>query len=363
MAAGYHLKDILGILMSLSNDPHPTVHFWAINSISKVAEAAGLTFSSHVSGLLGMAAQLYCSDTHNEETNSLVSSNMECDSPCTVAIVHMIDSLIHVLGPDLRHMAKVREMILMVLRELQAEKEPATEIEAMRSYNHVALYAASFLDFSWYVKRLQLWLRSSIFSAREVAIDGLYSLTKRSTKDVFSVANPGLDVSLWLALNDEPDNRMIRSIVINWLEETAANDPTQWVDNCQNVLTMTVTRQNDQSNNAATSTSKPMDLQDEEVAGFATATNEDKEDNADFKTKKLLRWQVRTIAMNMLNNLLASLTNGIATHETLRLKQKLQEKVGEIIRLAFSASTSGNVALRLCGLNTINSVLMVGVPT
>ena len=363
MAAGYHLKEILGILMSLSNDPHPMVHFWAIDSISKVAEAAGLAFSSHVRGLLGMAAQLYFSDNHNEETNSLASSNMECDLPCTVALAHMIDSLIHVLGPDLQDMSKVREMILMLLQEFQAERESATEVEAVKSYNHMALYAISYLDFSWYVKRLQHWLRSDDFSAREVAIDGIYNLTKRSTRDVFMAADAGLEVCLWMAMNDDPDNQMIRSIIINWLEETAAKNPNQWVNNCQRVLTMTVVRQDDQSGNAVTSTSKSVDLQDEEVAGFAASSNAEQGDNAEFKTKKLLRWQVRTIAMDMLNNLLASLTNDTATVEAVALRQKLQEKVGEIIRLAFSASTSGNVALRLCGLHTINHVLTVSFLT
>jgi len=46
MAAGFHLKNILGILMSLGNDPHPVVHFWAIDALSRVADSAGLSFSS-----------------------------------------------------------------------------------------------------------------------------------------------------------------------------------------------------------------------------------------------------------------------------------------------------------------------------
>ena len=359
MAAGYHLKDILGILMSLSNDPHPTVHFWAVDSISKVAESAGLTFSSHVSLLLGMAARLYLSDTHNEETNSLASSNLECDLPCTTALARMIDSLIHVLGPDLQDMSKVQEMILMLLQELQEESEPATETEAVKSYNHIALYAIGLLDFPWYVRRLQHWLRSDNSRARDIAIDGLYNLTKRNAQNVFLAADKGFEDCLWMVLNDEPDNQMVRSIIINWLEDTASNNPTQWVDNCQNVLTMTVVHQNDSFGNPDMSASKPIDLQDEEVAGFAVSSNTEKGDSPDFKAKQLLRWQVRTFAMGMLNDLLASLTDNSAPSEALVLRQKLQDKVGEIIRLAFSASTSGNTALRLCGLNTINYVLAV----
>lgn len=361
MAAGYHLKDILGILMSLSNDPHPTVHFWAIDSISKVAEAAGLTFSSHVSLLLGMAARLYLSDTHNEETDTLASSNLECDLPCTKALAHMIDSLINVIGPDLQDMSKVQEMILMLLQELQKESEPATETEAVKSYNHIALYAIGLLDFPWYVRRLQHWLRSDNSIARDIAIDGLYNLTKRNSRNVFSAAEKGFEDCLWMVLNDEPGNQMTRSIIKNWLEETASNNPTQWVDNCQKVLSMTVVHQKDPSSNPDAPTSKTIDLQDEEVAGFAVSSNTEKEDSPDFKAKQLLRWQVRTFAMGMLNDLFASLGNSSAMSEALILRQKLQDKVGEIIRLAFSASTSGNIALRLCGLNTINYVLMVSL--
>ena len=359
MAAGYHLKDILGILMSLSNDPHPTVHYWAIDSISKVAEAAGLTFSSHVSVLLGMAARLYLSDTHNEETNSLASSNLECDLPCTTALAHMIDSLIHVLGPDLQDMSKVQEMILMLLQEFQEESEPETEIGAVKSYNHIALYAISLVNFPWYVRRLQHWLRSDNSRARDIAIGGLYDLTKRNVQDVFSAAEAGFEDSLWMVLNDEPDNQMIRSIIKNSLEDIASNNPTQWVDNCQKVLAMTVMHRKDPSGNPDRSTSKTVDLEDEEVAGFAVSSNTEKEESPDFKAKQLLRWQVRTFAMGMLNDLLASFTDNSAKSEALILRQRLQDKVGEIIRLAFSASTSGNIALRLCGLNTINYVLTV----
>ncbi|KAB8291869.1 hypothetical protein EYC80_006649 [Monilinia laxa] len=58
MAAGFHLKTILGILMSLCNDPHPTVHIWALESLSRVADSAGLTFSGYVASTLGMLCQL-----------------------------------------------------------------------------------------------------------------------------------------------------------------------------------------------------------------------------------------------------------------------------------------------------------------
>jgi hypothetical protein len=38
MAAGYHLKTILGILMSLCNDPHPMVHYWALEALTLASD-------------------------------------------------------------------------------------------------------------------------------------------------------------------------------------------------------------------------------------------------------------------------------------------------------------------------------------
>ena len=102
MAAGFHLKNILGILTSLASDPHPTVHFWALDALSRVSDSAGLAFSGYVSSTLGMLAQLYVAESHGEETNSLASSNIEVDLPTLTVLARCINSVINVLGPDLR---------------------------------------------------------------------------------------------------------------------------------------------------------------------------------------------------------------------------------------------------------------------
>ncbi len=46
MAAGFHLKTIVGVLLSLCNDPHPTVHFWAMQALIKVADSAAAALCS-----------------------------------------------------------------------------------------------------------------------------------------------------------------------------------------------------------------------------------------------------------------------------------------------------------------------------
>src|ERR1700694_1943884 len=53
MAAGLHLRTVLGLILSLASDPHPTVHFWAFEALQKTIDSSGLSFSSHVPTSLG----------------------------------------------------------------------------------------------------------------------------------------------------------------------------------------------------------------------------------------------------------------------------------------------------------------------
>lgn len=48
LAAGPLLKTTVNVLMSLSNDPHPVVHFWALNALARVINAASLAYAPFV---------------------------------------------------------------------------------------------------------------------------------------------------------------------------------------------------------------------------------------------------------------------------------------------------------------------------
>src|SRR3954463_3099021 len=64
MAAGSHLKTIVGILLSLCSDPHPVVYSWALDALATTVGSAGLTFSGYVSSALSLVAKLYMAETH-----------------------------------------------------------------------------------------------------------------------------------------------------------------------------------------------------------------------------------------------------------------------------------------------------------
>ncbi|KAF2204363.1 ARM repeat-containing protein [Delitschia confertaspora ATCC 74209] len=361
MAAGYHLKNILGILMSLSNDPHPTVHFWALDSLSRVADSAGLTFSGYVSSTLGMLAQLYAADTHNSESSSLASSNIEVDLPTPAVVTHCIDSAINVLGPDLQDMAKARDMIMTLIDLFKTEAEDLVVLEGLQCQEHLSLYAPGHMVFSDYVKYLQKALESSSAQIRDVAIDGLHNLMRRNTNEVLQAAEPGLEDQLWLVFDRVPKQEVIRNIIRNWLHQTGMTDAAAWVQRCQTVLTRTKRLPETEKADASGKAQGVPDLQDEEVAGFAAASTTRGEEAGPVvqTSQELLKWQVRTFAMDCLSELLGMVSREASSREDAPSALALQQRVADVVRIAFSASTAGVIQLRIQGLRIIDQVLKI----
>ena len=360
MAAGFHLKNILGIIMSLGNDPHPVVHFWAIDSLSRVADSAGLSFSSYVTSTLGMLAQLYAADTHNDESASLASSNIEIDLPSPAVIARCVDSTINVLGPDLQDVAKARDLIMTLVGLFQGESDELVVIESLRGQEHISLYAPGHMNFSTYVKQLQRSVESSSEQIRDMAIDGLHNLMRRNTEEVIRAGDPGLEDQLWHVLDRESEHEVVRNIIRNWLHQTGLSDTATWVQRCHAVLTKTKKVASQEVIEAKSKGGAP-DLQDEEVAGFAAAANAPGADSGDATqvSQELLKWQVRTFGMDCLSELVAMVSKEAAFREESPCVMALQQRVADVVRIAFSASTAGVVQLRIQGLKIIDQVLKV----
>lgn len=361
MAAGLHLKTIVGVLMSLCSDPHPVVHFWALGGLERVANSAGLTFSPFVSSSLGMLAQLYNADTHNEEAAALATSNIEMSFLTPVVISRCVDSLINVLGPDLQDIAKTRNLILTLLRQFQLEDNSALVTESSKCLDHLSLYAPGYVDFSGYVKRLQNELSAGNPLMRDVAIRGLSNLMKRDAGAVLRTATPTLEEEIWLAFDDTPDCPILRSMIQDWLQQTALVETELWIQRCHNTLTKTRVKVEDFP---LTSAIRPTgnDMPDDEVAGFASAiagAGQAEEANGAVSGQELLKWQTRNFVMSCLSELLALVQEAILPDQTIPAELALQQKVGDIVRMAFSASTANVIELRVWGLRIIDQVLKV----
>jgi hypothetical protein len=358
MTASFHLKKILSVLNSLSSDPHPAVHFWALESITRVADSADLNFGPHVTSTLGLAAQLYMADSHNAEAASLASSNFEVDLPTPAVVARCIDSIINVLGPDLQDATKARDLVMALIDQFQAEDEELVLIESLKCEEHLSLYAPGHMDFTAYVKALQRDLDSPLPRIRSMAIDGLHNTMRRNADEVIRTADPGLEDTLWLILNAAPEEDVVKNIMRNWLHQTGLSDTATWVQRCNGVLTKLTVKADAKPKTAVqTSTTANADLQDEEVAGFAASAGRGDDAATGSSTQEYLKWQTRTFAMDLLHELISTITRDAAVDEDSTSQAALQSRIADVVRIAFSASTAGVVELRLRGLKIINQVL------
>lgn len=359
MAAGYHLKTILNILMSLCNDPHPTVHYWALEAVARVADAAGLGFSNYVSATLGVLANLYLSETHNPEVALPASMNLEVESSTTAAIAHCVDSLINVLGPDLQDSTKSRELILTLVGYFQHEDDLDVQRASLICLEHLTLYAPGYMDFIEYVKTLQRYLNSEHTVLRDVAVDGLHNLMKRNPHDVIRAADQGFEDQLWMVLDSDPSHDGMRNTLRNWMRQTCLTDTAGWLARYQHVLKMTRPKETVSAATTIKKSSGGIELQDEEVAGFAAASGaaKDDKDTPSGSDVEPLRWQVSTFAMDCLHDIFVIINKDVATHGESQAQVALQSKIADVVRMAFSASTSGVVEQRIWGLKIIGAVL------
>lgn len=359
MAAGLHLRKIHGVLMSLCGDPHPVVHRCAIDALSQVAESAGLAFSGNVSSTLGLLAQAWSSDAHNEESASLGTSNAEMEVPTPVVVARAINSMINVLGPDMQDSSKARELILSLVNQFERDDSPTIQAEGLRCWEHMNLYDPGHINFSAYVKLLRKDLQSPDGSTCSIAADGLYNLTRRDAQLVFQLAGDGFEEQIWLTFNHRPNLDGIRNLIETWLGQTSLTDAHEWIVRIQQVLTKAIAKQSENVPQSAKPAMEP-DIQDEEVAGFATGESKEQGSAAAPEpSQELLRWQVRVFALQCLRNLVGIISKDMNLNSESAAGQILQSRVGDVIRMAFHASTSSVVELRVGGLRLIDQILKV----
>ena len=362
MAAGLHMKNILSILTSLGSDAHPTVHFWALDGLSKVADATGLAFSAYVSSCLGMLAQLYVCESHGEESAALASSNLEVDMPSSTVIARCIDSMINVLGPILQDNFKTRNMILTLTYQFQTEPSPLVTSESLKCLENLSMYAPGHISFQPYVRQLQAKVNSENPSVQATALTGLYNAMRRGAEEVLDNAEPKLEDQLWMALHEAYGQGIVADLINDWVFQSGISHIDRWIERIQQVLTKVKAQEVFSTAVTAKRGKTEPDLQDEEAAGFAAAASETAKDDPKRPLEagqELLRWQVRNTAMKALNSILSGVAKDAAINDESPNIDVLQPRIADIIKLAFSASTANVVEIRIQGIQILDSILQI----
>ncbi|CAI2166927.1 889_t:CDS:10 [Funneliformis geosporum] len=389
MAAGGHLKTLVGILLSLSSDPHPVVHFWALYALSQIIESAGLMFSQYVSSTLGIIAKLYMSDTHEPGGGSVGTTNVGLGFSAYQQFGKIIFGLIGTLGPELQSSTKIRNLCLNLMIELRNDEEEMVVVESIRCLQHFIMFAQQFIDLPRLVAFLQFQLSSKHLPLKEVAVTCLYQLVQKNAKHVFEVSVPGLDNQLFSLLDTDPTIDGVKDIVKSWLNQTAIDNPSIWVELCRKVMSKTGSVASAgapieppsldiSSNDDLDGINNENDLNDDDgeevVESFdfrerANAVNRELEKNTKLIQDSVQippRWRTQLFALQCLHQVVEVISNsGDKDHFDLSIAKKkgangkdyLVLRVQELIKMAFTASTAVVGEMRLEGLTVLRDVI------
>ena len=213
LSAGPLTKTVVNVLMSLSNDPHPTVHYNALEALQMVVDAASLSYSPYVASTLGMLVKLYMLDTHEPEGGSAGSVNLRADLPAHQAICRVINGLIGVLGPDLQESAKVRGLVYALLREFASESDSGVVVEAIKATQHFGLFAADSLDTTALIEQLRSQLRSKSRPLKLVATNAFYQLVQREALAMSRIGGDSLVEEFFALLDEDPKLDGVREVI------------------------------------------------------------------------------------------------------------------------------------------------------
>ncbi|KAI0054064.1 clathrin-coated vesicle protein [Auriscalpium vulgare] len=359
LAAGPLLKTTVNILMSLSKDAHPVVHFWALHSLSRVVNAASLAYAPYVPSTLGMLFKVYVSPAHEPEGGTLANSNMSGDLPAYQAACQIIDAVITVLGPDIQESSRSRTLILDIVHRLNSEDDEGIRVEAIKCIQHFLMFAPEFVDVPELITQFRTHLNSSRRPLKLASIHALYQLVQKDALLISKVGGDRLVEELFAMLDGDPSIDGVRKVISSWLQQTVVYNPSAWIDLCQKIMSRTTASQ--QATDAAKKT------------GIASFDDESESIMANDgggpgQTRLTSRWRTQLFALRCLHDICTNVARS-GRREQLDLRYArslglpvaglLVSRVPDLIKMAFTASTAYVTEIRLEGLVVLRDVIQI----
>ncbi|KAK4701730.1 HEAT repeat-containing protein 5, partial [Phenoliferia sp. Uapishka_3] len=361
LAAGPVLKTIVDVLLSLSADPHPLVHFYALQALSQVIGSASLSYAPYTNSTLGMICKLYMQDTHEPEGGSPGSVNLRGDLPAYQAFCRVTDALIGVLGPELQESERVRELVLVLLQEFVNEPDDGITVEAIRATQHFLMFAPRSMNLTKLVGRLRTQLSSTRQPLKVAAVNSVYQLVQRDAALMSKLGGDGLVQDLFALLDDDPSIEGVRDAITSWLRQTSDANPSGWIDLCQRIMS----RSAGANKMTEVSNTPMMSFADEESQGLGLEADGGARPGA-ASARSNSRWRTQLFALQCLHEVFLTVAKSgrlehfdIARARAIRANRRglLVTRVADLIKMAFTASTAQVMQIRLEGLVVLRDVI------
>lgn len=369
MGSSQHLNTSVSILLALAQDgSSPVVQVWALYALSLIADSGGPMFRSYVEPTLSLSLKLLL---------TVPQSHVDVHQ----CIGRVLSALITTVGPELQASASARSSFLCACAIMQAHPDPLVQAEATGCLQQLHLFAPPSVNLSALVPTLCKTLSSNYLMLRKAAVSCLRQLTTREAKEVcehaanavttddenFDISELGLPGVLFHMLDKETDNEMIKNIhdtIVSMLQMLAAENLTQWLNLCKNVLTVAAEGGNllagDETQIKESDQDNDEENDDDNIEFHA-------EDNQSSHPQIQPRWPTRVFASECVRKIITACEQANPVHFDMLAAKELQITksrgdflvlhLSDLIRMAFIAATSDSDQLRLEGMKTLQVII------
>ncbi|XP_014295577.1 HEAT repeat-containing protein 5B isoform X2 [Microplitis demolitor] len=381
MGSSQHLNTSVSILLALAQDnTSPVVQVWALHALALIADSGGPMFRGYVEPTLSLILMLLLNVSH---------SHIDVHQ----CIGKVLSALITTIGPELQgntsSICTARQSFLCACAIMQDHQDPLVQAEATGCLQQLHLFAPRHVNLSSLVPTLCRTLSSNHLLLRKAAISCLRQLAQREAKEVcehaMSLANESRDTNvvegltitetglpgvLFSLLDIETDSGLIKDIhdtLTSMLQMLAANNLSQWIALCKDVLTV--------ASEASTCEELTTINSEDVTADNDSADAEGDDDQAEFHADESKqrpsvspRWPTRVFAAQCVRRIItACINHNKQAHFDLSVAKELQQVKGrgdylvlhlsDLVRMAFIAATSDCDPLRLEGLKTLQEII------
>ena len=189
------------------------------------------------------------------------------------------------------------------------------------------------------------------------SINALYRLVQRDALTMSKVGGDKLVEDLFSMLDDDSTIEGVRSVITSWLSQTAAQNPSAWIDLCQRIMSRTTASQQ-----AADAVGRG-GLKDEESESLGVVAS-----GGGGSERQTSRWRTQLFALQCLHEI-CRITVAAGTREHLDIpyakrrglpiKRLLVSRVPDLIKMAFTASAAHVPDIRQEGLVVLRDVIEV----